>query len=142
MQLSNPEVVTSEIDGKLMEPVELVVVDVPDTFIGVVTERLGARRGRMVKMHNPGFGRARLEFRVPVARPHRLPRRVPHVDARHRPAQHDVRRLGAVGRPMMRRAERRHRLRPSRRGDAVRAAPPPAARRLLHHARATRSTRA
>ena len=49
-----------------MEPVELVVLDVPDSFIGVVTERLGRRRGRMVKMHNPGFGRARLEFRVPA----------------------------------------------------------------------------
>ncbi|HKQ71195.1 MAG TPA: translational GTPase TypA [Polyangiaceae bacterium] len=66
MVLSNPEVVTREIDGKLMEPVELVVLDIPDTFIGTVTERLGRRRGRMVKMHNPGFGRARLEFRVPA----------------------------------------------------------------------------
>jgi GTP-binding protein len=65
MVLSNPEVVTKEIDGKIMEPVELVVIDVPDTFIGVVTERLGRRRGRMVKMHNPGFGRARLDFRIP-----------------------------------------------------------------------------
>jgi GTP-binding protein len=65
VQLSNPEVVTREIDGQTMEPVELVVVDVPDTFVGVVTERLGARRGRMVKMTNPGFGRARLEFQVP-----------------------------------------------------------------------------
>jgi GTP-binding protein len=66
MVLSNPEVVTKEIDGKVMEPVELVVLDVPEAFIGVVTERLGRRRGRMVKMHNPGFGRARLEFRVPA----------------------------------------------------------------------------
>ncbi|HMJ51343.1 MAG TPA: translational GTPase TypA [Polyangiaceae bacterium] len=65
MVLSNPEVVTKEIDGKLMEPVELVILDVPDTFIGVATERLGRRRGRMMKMSNPGFGRARLEFRVP-----------------------------------------------------------------------------
>jgi GTP-binding protein len=65
MVLSNPEVVTKEIDGKMMEPVELVVIDVPDTFIGIVTERLGRRRGRMVKMHNPGFGRARLDFRIP-----------------------------------------------------------------------------
>ena len=65
MVLSNPEVVTSEIDGQLCEPVELVVVDVPDSFIGIVTERLGERRGRMVKMSNPGFGRARLEYRVP-----------------------------------------------------------------------------
>jgi len=58
--------VTKEIDGKLMEPVELVVLDLPDSYIGVATERLGRRRGRMVKMHNPGFGRARLEFRVPA----------------------------------------------------------------------------
>ncbi len=65
MQLSNPEVVTREIDGQIMEPVELVVVDVPDSFVGIATERLSERRGRMVKMTNPGFGRARLEFRLP-----------------------------------------------------------------------------
>jgi GTP-binding protein len=65
MQLGNPEVVTRVVDGTLCEPIELVVVDVPDTFIGVVTERLGERRGRMVKMSNPGYGRARLEYRVP-----------------------------------------------------------------------------
>jgi GTP-binding protein len=65
MQLSNPEVVTREIDGNIMEPLELVVVDVPESYVGVVTERLSIRRGRMVKMTNPGFGRARLEFRVP-----------------------------------------------------------------------------
>jgi GTP-binding protein len=49
----------------LCEPMELVVIDVPEQFIGVVTERLGERRGRMVKMANPGFGRARLEYRIP-----------------------------------------------------------------------------
>jgi GTP-binding protein len=65
MQLSNPEVVTREVDGVMCEPVELVVVDVPETFIGVVTERLGARKGRMIRMSNPGFGRARIEYRIP-----------------------------------------------------------------------------
>ncbi|APR80949.1 GTP-binding protein TypA/BipA [Minicystis rosea] len=65
MQLSNPEVVTREIEGEAMEPVELVVIDVPETYVGIVTERLSTRRGRMIKMTNPGFGRARLEFRVP-----------------------------------------------------------------------------
>ncbi len=65
MQLGNPEVVTRVIDGVESEPVELVVVDVPEQFIGVVTERLGERRGRMTKMSNPGYGRARLEYRVP-----------------------------------------------------------------------------
>ena len=65
IQLGNPEVVTKIIDGVVNEPYESVVVDVPDAFIGVVTERLGARKGRMTKMSNPGFGRARLEFRIP-----------------------------------------------------------------------------
>jgi GTP-binding protein len=49
----------------MMEPVERVVVDVPDNFVGVVTTSLGSRRGQMVKMSNLGFGRARMEFRVP-----------------------------------------------------------------------------
>jgi GTP-binding protein len=65
MQLGNPEVITKEIDGVAHEPYELCVIDVPDAFIGVVSERLGARRGRMTKMTNHGHGRARLEFRLP-----------------------------------------------------------------------------
>jgi GTP-binding protein len=65
MQLGNPEVITQEVDGVMSEPMELVGVDVPEQFIGIVTERLGERRGRMVKMANPGFGRARMEYRVP-----------------------------------------------------------------------------
>ena len=65
MQLGNPEVVTNTVDGVLCEPMEIVVVDIPEQFIGIATERLGERRGRMIKMSNPGFGRARIEFRVP-----------------------------------------------------------------------------
>ena len=65
MQLGNPEVVTQVVDGEAQEPYELVVVDVPEQYIGVVTERLGSRRGRMLKMANPGYGRARLEYRIP-----------------------------------------------------------------------------
>jgi GTP-binding protein len=65
LQLGNPEVITKTVDGQLCEPMELVVVDVPEQFIGIVTERLGERRGRMVKMANPGFGRARMDYRVP-----------------------------------------------------------------------------
>jgi GTP-binding protein len=65
LQLGNPEVVTQTVEGQLCEPMELVVIDVPEQFIGIVTERLGERRGRMVKMANPGFGRARIEYRVP-----------------------------------------------------------------------------
>jgi len=65
LQLGNPEVITKDVEGVLSEPMELVVIDVPENFIGIVTERLGERRGRMVKMANPGFGRARMEYRVP-----------------------------------------------------------------------------
>jgi GTP-binding protein len=65
LELGNPEVVTRTLDGILSEPIEHVVVDVPDGFIGIITERLGERRGKMLKMHNPGYGRARLEYSVP-----------------------------------------------------------------------------
>ncbi len=65
LSLGNPEVVTREVDGVLSEPVELVVCDVPDSMVGVVTQRLGERRGQMVRMANPGFGRARVEYEVP-----------------------------------------------------------------------------
>ncbi|MBI3183825.1 MAG: translational GTPase TypA [Myxococcales bacterium] len=62
---SNPEPVTREIDGKLHEPMELLVCDVPDAAVGLVTERLGPRKGRMVHMAAIGSGRTRLHFRVP-----------------------------------------------------------------------------
>jgi len=60
-----PEVVTREVDGQLCEPVERVVVDIPDEFVGAVTTSLGGRRGQMTKMANLGFGRSRVEFKVP-----------------------------------------------------------------------------
>ncbi|MCB9595867.1 MAG: translational GTPase TypA [Sandaracinaceae bacterium] len=60
-----PEVVTKEVDGQLCEPVERVVVDVPEEYVGAITTTLGSRRGQLMKMANLGFGRARLELRVP-----------------------------------------------------------------------------
>ena len=66
MQVSKPEVITRVLDGKKLEPIELVVIDCPDAFIGVVTEALGRRKGRMTKMVNHGAGRVRLEFEVPT----------------------------------------------------------------------------
>jgi len=65
LSVSKPEILTREVDGVLREPVELVVVDCPEEHIGVVTQKLGSRRGKMLKMANPGHGRVRLEFRVP-----------------------------------------------------------------------------
>ncbi|QYO66801.1 translational GTPase TypA [Leptolyngbya sp. 7M] len=67
LQVSKPEVITKkdEVTGEMLEPVELVVIDVPEEFIGVVTEALGRRKGQMTKMINNGSGRVRLEFEVP-----------------------------------------------------------------------------
>lgn len=66
LQVSKPEVITKRgTDGELQEPIELVVIDVPEEFIGVVTEALGRRKGQMTKMINNGSGRVRLEFDVP-----------------------------------------------------------------------------
>jgi GTP-binding protein len=65
LSLSKPKVITRQVDGKTVEPIELAVVDIPEKFIGIVTEMISARRGKMVKMVNNGFGRVRLEFEVP-----------------------------------------------------------------------------
>jgi GTP-binding protein len=65
LQVSKPEVITRQDGGKKLEPIELAVIDCPETFIGVVTEALGRRRGRMTKMVNHGTGRVRMEFELP-----------------------------------------------------------------------------
>ena len=66
LQVSRPEIVTREIDGRKMEPVEDLVIDVPEDFQGVVIAMTGNRRGVMTKMSNHGSGRVRLEFRIPT----------------------------------------------------------------------------
>ncbi len=65
LQVSKPEVITRRENGQLLEPIELTVIDCPDTFIGVVTEALGRRKGRLTKMVNHGTGRVRMEFEIP-----------------------------------------------------------------------------
>jgi GTP-binding protein len=66
IQVSKPQVITQRgPNGELQEPIELVVIDVPEEFIGVVTEALGRRKGQMTKMINNGTGRVRLEYEVP-----------------------------------------------------------------------------
>jgi GTP-binding protein len=65
LSLSKPRVITRERDGVMSEPLELAVVDIPEEFIGIVTEKMSARQGRMVKMVNHGYGRVRLEFHIP-----------------------------------------------------------------------------
>src|SRR5690348_9555554 len=65
LMVGKPEIVTKTLDGKLMEPKEKVMIDVPETFVGVVIEELGTRKGQMIKMHNHGSGRVRMEFTIP-----------------------------------------------------------------------------
>ena len=65
LQVARPQVVTRQIDGVACEPIEVAVIDVPDQFIGVVTEAMGRRKGIMTKMINHGHGRVRMEFEIP-----------------------------------------------------------------------------
>ncbi|MGH9530956.1 MAG: translational GTPase TypA, partial [Terriglobales bacterium] len=65
LMVGKPEIITKAKDGKVMEPVERLTVDVPEEFIGVVLEQLGRRKAEMLKMHNHGYGRVRMEFRIP-----------------------------------------------------------------------------
>jgi GTP-binding protein len=65
LMVGKPEIVTKRVDGKLMEPVEHLTVDIPEEFVGVVMEQLGVRKGEVANMHNHGYGRVRIEFRVP-----------------------------------------------------------------------------
>jgi len=65
LQVGMPEILTRKIDGVLHEPLEHLVIDCPEEFIGVVIEKMGSRKGQMAKMVNHGSGRVRLEFHVP-----------------------------------------------------------------------------
>ncbi|HWS53732.1 MAG TPA: translational GTPase TypA [Pyrinomonadaceae bacterium] len=65
LQVSKPEVITRHVEGRVTEPIEHVVIDCPEEFIGVVTEAMGRRKGQMTKMVNHGTGRVRLEFETP-----------------------------------------------------------------------------
>jgi GTP-binding protein len=66
LQVSRPDIVTKEQTGHIVEPVEELVIDVPEEFQGVVIAQIGGRRGTMTKMVNHGSGRVRMEFRIPT----------------------------------------------------------------------------
>jgi GTP-binding protein len=65
LAVGKPEILTKQINGKLSEPLELLVIDCPEQYTGVVIEKLGSRKGKMEKLINHGSGRVRLEFLVP-----------------------------------------------------------------------------
>ena len=65
LMVGKPEIVVRSENGKKLEPVERLVIDIPESFIGILMETLGSRRGEMVKMTNHGSGRVRLDFKIP-----------------------------------------------------------------------------
>jgi GTP-binding protein len=65
VEVGKPEIITRREEGRTLEPMEHLVVDVPEEFIGAVTQKIGPRRGAMTKMVNHGTGRVRLEYRLP-----------------------------------------------------------------------------
>jgi GTP-binding protein len=66
LTVGKPQVVTKMVDGRVHEPVETVSIDVPEEFLGVVTQLLALRKGRLVQMVNHGTGWARVDYRVPA----------------------------------------------------------------------------
>jgi GTP-binding protein len=65
LSVGKPEVITRRVEGQLHEPMEMLIIDCPEDFIGVITQKMGVRKGRMMKMINHGSGRVRMEFRLP-----------------------------------------------------------------------------
>jgi GTP-binding protein len=65
LMVGKPEIVTRMENGKKLEPLERLVIDVPENFIGIIMETVGSRRGEMSKMSNHGSGRVRMDFKIP-----------------------------------------------------------------------------
>ena len=65
LTVSKPEVITQIVNGKKHEPMEQLTIDCPEEFVGVVTQKLAGRKGRMASVVNHGSGRVRLQFRIP-----------------------------------------------------------------------------
>ncbi len=65
-QVSRPEVITREDSGQLVEPLEHLVIDTKDQYIGILTETLAARKAQLVNMTNDGLGYVRLEYHIPT----------------------------------------------------------------------------
>lgn len=65
-QVSKPRVIYKEKDGKKLEPIEYLTIDVPEEYVGVVMQKLGTRRAEMINMHTASNGYTRLEFKIPA----------------------------------------------------------------------------
>ena len=134
LTVGKPQVVTRMIGGKLHEPVEAVSIDVPEEFLGVVTQLLPLRKGRLVQMVNHGTGWARVDYSVPSRGLDRLPYRVPDRDPGHGgPASH-LRPFRAVARRAAHAPVGLARRRPARSDDQLRPLESPGSGRLVRRA--------
>ena len=89
-QVSRPQVITKTIDGKLHEPIEFLIVEVPDSYVGAVMEKLGSRKAELVNMGTRDGGVTHIEFKIPARG------RIPHRHKRQRYHEPRIRRLRAV----------------------------------------------
>ncbi|HEX8966211.1 MAG TPA: translational GTPase TypA [Patescibacteria group bacterium] len=64
-EVGKPQVITKKIDGVEMEPIEDVIIDIPDAYVGAVTTEMGVRKGEMTNMETDGKGNTRLEYKIP-----------------------------------------------------------------------------
>src|SRR6266487_1051571 len=65
-QVSRPEVITREVNGQVLEPIEKLVIDTKEVYLGSLTEVLAARKGQLTSMNNDGIGNIRIEYRIPT----------------------------------------------------------------------------
>ena len=97
LQVSRPEVIVREIDGKRHEPLERAVIDVPDEHVGTVTQALAPRKGRVTDLRPGDTGRTIVSVEAPGPGPHRLPLAAAHRHPRHRADAPAPRRLDRRG---------------------------------------------
>lgn len=64
-QVEKPQVITKTVDGKVLEPVEIAIIEVPDDFLGVITSEMGIRKGEMINMVSEGAGNTMFEYKIP-----------------------------------------------------------------------------
>ncbi len=83
LMVGKPEIVVHTEDGSRLEPLEMLVMDCPESYIGIIMESLGTRRGELAEMVNHGSGRVRMEFRIPSRGLDRIARPIADGNPRH-----------------------------------------------------------
>ena len=131
LTVGKPQVVTREVDGALHEPIERLSIDIPEDFLGVVTQMLALRKGRLENMVNHGTGLGPARLPRAHARADRLPHRVPDRDARLGHPALGLRALRALAGRDPHAADRLARGRPARPDRHVRPAQAAGARPAL-----------